>query len=281
MQSVESVSAFLGSLARAMLRHPIAVVLSVAVCLAIAFAVVASKPPLYAASMTLKTADAISDPHASANRLPMGVSGTLPEYFRLMQSRAVAQRLIDEEHFDRALFWGLVDPKTGDWRHRRSGFLDRLAGVTRSSKPVADDVQQAVTHLLMIDTNLLSDTATVSCASPSRTLCAALLAAAHRQTERQLAQMLRQRAVTARDHVTRALPATTDPGMRAALTAALQTANAQIAAADIGVPMGAILLEAPHEPSQPVKSQARLMLTAAALLGLALGMLIAWWRETR
>ena len=287
MQSIESLLAFLQTLLRASLRYFVVLVLSVIVCIGGAAAIVAGRPPAYTASMTVRAAeDLTAGGRAATKSLAVSsLAGTLPTYFKLLTSREVAQLLIDNEHFDRVLFWGAVDPATGEWRARRAGFfrgtMDRLFGVTRSSRPTAEDVQQRVAGLLLIDRDIMSDIATISCTSPSRTLCAALLAAAHRQTEYRLRQIVRDQAVRSRDYVTDALAKTTDPGMRAALNAALDAANAQIVASNLGQPLGAIVIEPPFAPQEPLHPRPGLFLEAAAFLGLALGMAIAWLLEAR
>jgi uncharacterized protein involved in exopolysaccharide biosynthesis len=286
MQSVESVLAFLKALARACLRHSVAVGLSVIVCVGGATAIVLSRPPVYTASMTLESADEqINETGPAPARLGFGVmAGPLPTYFKLMESREVAQLLIDNEHFDRALFWGAVDPTTGAWKAQRTGFgpaLDRLFGIAHSPRPTAEDVQRAVSSMLTIDRDILADLATVSCTSPSRTLCAALLAAAHRQTEFRLRQITRLQALKRHDYAIATLAKTTDPGIRKALTAALERADAQIVASDLGEPMGASVIEPPLVPSEPVYPRPRLILLVSVLLGLALGMAIAWMLEAR
>jgi uncharacterized protein involved in exopolysaccharide biosynthesis len=287
MQSIESALAFLQALARAGLRHFVIVILSLVVCIAGAVFLVASRPPAYTASMTVKAVEdaGSGSPAANKGQAINALAGTLPTYFKLLESREVAQLLIDNEHFDRTLFWGAVDPATGEWRAQRPGLfrgmMDRLFGVTHSARPTAEDVQQRVAGLLVIDRDVMSDIATVSCTAPSPTLCAALLAAAHRQTENRLRQILREQARRSHDYVTAALPKTTDAGMRAALDAALETANAQFVAADLGQPLGATVIEPPSVPSEPIHPRPGLFLEAAAALGLALGLAIAWLLEAR
>jgi hypothetical protein len=259
MQSIESVIAFLHALAKACLRHFIVVVLSVIVCVAGAAGIAVNRPPVYTASMTVKAVDTPTGGRI-ANRLAVGaLAGSLPTYFKVMQSRPVAQLLIDNEHIENVLFWG--------------------AG--RDPKPSADEVQHVVAGFVTVDRDMMSDLATVNCTAPNPALCAALLAAMHRQTEFRLRQMMLQQATAARDYVTRVLPKTTDADMRATLTDTLQTADTQIVAADLREPIGAVVLDPPVDPPTPLHRRLAMTLAAAALLGLALGMGIAWLLEAR
>ena len=287
MQSIDQLLAFLAALARACLRHALAVVLSLVVCIGGAVAVAIVRPPQYANAMTVKAAEEQVEGSANVTLHVPGLSalgGTLATYLKLLQSHEVAQLMIDRERFDRTLFWGRVDPATGRWTappsflHRA---VDGLFGIAAAPGPDADDVQHALTAMLVINKDLFSDLATVSCTAPSPTLCTAMLGAAHRQTEYRLRQVLLAQAYKTRAFVAAALPTTTDPHLRATMTAALAEANDRILAADLTTPAGAILLEPPAALGRRLYPQPGVVLTLGALLGLAVGMALAWWRETR
>lgn len=284
MQSIESTLAFLKALARISLRHFLVLAAAAIVGVAIGAGLILSHPPLYATSMTVQgiagQTVASQTPQSVQAQAIAAMMGPMPGYLALIQSRDIAQLLIDREHFDRTLFPGEVDPRTGAWT-KPPGLLDRLFHTPRSAGPTADDVQRAVAGLLAIDRDAFGNVVTLHCASPSRTLCAALLAALHRQTELHLRELMRAQAVQTRDRAAGALQRTTDPGQRAALTATLQKANAAIAAADLGEPVAARVLAAPQVPVAPLPRHLALLLTAAALMGLAAGMAIAWTIEAR
>jgi uncharacterized protein involved in exopolysaccharide biosynthesis len=261
MQSIESVLAFLRALARVSLRHIGLVFLSVAVCVAAAAGFARNNPPLYSATMTVRgtPVDASWRTQTPSEALA-AMTGPLTDYTVLLRSREVAQLLIDREHFDGISFGG------------RS---------PRAARPTGQDVQSLLAALLSVERDRLSNFATITCTSPSRTLCAPLLSAVNRQIEYRMTQIARAEAIRIREAAMRALPATADPDLHAAMKAALERANAIIVAADLGQPIDTKLLAPSQTPAEPLPRHPETMLVAAALLGLAAGMAIAWAREAR
>lgn len=287
MQPLNQVLDLIKSVARAMLRHPIIVIVCVVLGVGGAAGFVASRGPLYTASMSLQAAD---EPAGRANEIRLNVpvlsalSGPLPAYMSLLRSRVVAQRLMDDAHYDRVLFAGQVDPTTGLWKPRGlsiGGLLDQLFGIARAPRPTVDDVQRRLHDLLVVERDQLSGIATVTCTAPDPAFCVKLLADAHRETEASLRQIRLGQALQARDYANKALATATDPGIRMALGTMLAGADGVIVAAQAPIPAGAILFEPPAVAAEPIYPRPGFVLGVGLLLGLAAGAALAWWRGPR
>ncbi len=153
-------------------------------------------------------------------------------YLNLLQSNEVAGALIKNDHFERELYNGAIDPRRR-WRHTWlasiRGAISEVFGFRRSDSPTLEDVRLKLKQMLVIDQDQLTNLVTVSCTSASQTLCRDTLLAVNREAETSLNQMRRRQAEQTRDYIEQVLPAITEGDVRANMIGSHLDAKTQIA----------------------------------------------------
>lgn len=283
LDAVVSAWQFAILLMRLSLRHYVVVFLSVSTGLLLMAAFAVYKGPLYTSTMTVKAADDAAPPSglsSALSRLPVSLGGgggnaMLFSYLNLLQSNEVAGALIKNDHFERELYNGAIDPATGRWRHTWlasiRGAISEVFGFRRSDSPTLEDVRLKLKQMLVIDQDQLTNLVTVSCTSASQTLCRDTLLAVNREAETSLNQMRRRQAEQTRDYIEQVLPAITEGDVRANMIGSLLDAKTQIAMSNLNRPIGASVLDPPLVPSEPSFPRPSLLLLLGFVAGLAFG----------
>lgn len=211
-----------------------------------------------------------------------GSGGRIGLYLDLLQSPAVAQGLIDHEHFDKTFFQGAVDPKTGEFlpsfQRKRTALIYRLFGLRLPNRPSVQDLAGYLQGAILINHDAVNPNIIIlKCRSGDPAFCPKFLLMVHRETQTILNSMTLDAAKTLAAYLTQTLPNVSSIEARAAMTAALANAEKDIAFASTNQPNVAAVLEGPVEPTSPVFPNPPEMLTLAVILGILAGGVVTWF----
>jgi hypothetical protein len=258
----------------------------VVVCLAGVVYFARSKPPVYLTTMKVIPASAISGAGGGGGTSILGisiggsgVSGKMALYLALLQSPTVARVLIDKYHYDKILYEGAIDTKTGKWKptyeRNRDAFLDHLFGIQAPDRPSVRDISGAINSMITLSTD--TDKATgadtgailVTCRSSERIRCSQLQALLNKMSLEQTKKIS--------EYLTREMPNVSEVEARTAMATLLANTQRDIALSSLAEHSVATILEGPSAAELPTFPNPQTMLFMGFVLGLVLGGAITWF----
>ncbi len=269
------------------------VAISEVVCVALVLLWGSVATPIYVTTMTVTAPPSSSSGlggaigalggAASALGLSVGVGqgSQFDSYLALLQSDVVSEKLVENPRILNLMFGKAVDPTTGTWRdtftRRVKSSLYGVFGLQRQPKPTADDVQFALSTMLVINADPLNrNMVTISCSSVDPPACRDILLAVDRAAQARLDEI----ALDSAHRMTAYLETVLSNGKSVALQQTLLTIMAnsetQEALTAAGQPR-AVLLNPPTVPTAPSFPKPMFLIEVALFSGLIIGGAIVWF----